>query len=72
MDSFQSFRVMEGFSDSLAAGRMKNKLEYILSQPKPFREFKHAVESSDYRQDWYDFRRQANVAWVKEQFFVDD
>lgn len=67
MDSFQSFRVMEEFVDTLKPGALKSKLENILSRPKPFRNFKYEIDYSDYRQDWFDFRKKAYIEWVKKQ-----
>jgi len=67
MESRQSFKVMEHFADSLSDLKFKGMVYDRLSRKKPFQNFKMLVESSDYRQDWFDFRDFANIEWVKEQ-----
>ncbi|RUA33204.1 MAG: hypothetical protein DSY77_10890 [Bacteroidetes bacterium] len=67
MDSRQSFKVMEHFADSLSDLKFKGMLYDRLSRKKPFQNFKMLVESSDYRQDWFDFRDNASIEWMKEQ-----
>jgi hypothetical protein len=37
---------------------------------RPFRNFKDLIDTSDYRQDWIDFKKQANIDWVKEQIVM--
>ena len=67
MDSSQAFRVMEDFVDSIDPNETKKRLEYALSRPKPFRNFKYEIDQSKYRQTWFDFRLNANINWVKKQ-----
>jgi hypothetical protein len=67
MDSFQSFQVMEDFVDSLDQGDEKKRLEYAISRPKPFRNFKYEIEQSEHRQAWFTYRLNANIKWVEEQ-----
>ncbi|MEM6830358.1 MAG: hypothetical protein AAF551_07560 [Bacteroidota bacterium] len=67
MDSRQAFQVMEDFADSLADKNFQSQLFNLLSKNKPFSKFKWAIDNSDYRQNWFDFKEQANIAWVREQ-----
>lgn len=67
MDSYQGFKVMEQFAESLSDTHFQTKLFDLLSKPKPFSKFKWAIDNSDYRQDWFDFKEQAYIKWVKEQ-----
>ena len=67
MPSYQSYQVMEDFAEALPDKRFKGRLLQLLSERKPFSKFKWAVDNSDYRQDWFDFRDQAYFEWVKEQ-----
>jgi hypothetical protein len=67
MVSSQTFLVMEDFVNSLDNDDIKKRLEYALSRPKPFRNFKYEIDQSDHRQSWFDFRLNANIEWVKEQ-----
>lgn len=67
MESWQAFKVMEHFADSLSDLKFKGMVYDRLSRKGPFQNFKMLVESSDYRQDWFDFRDMATIEWVKEQ-----
>lgn len=67
MDSRQGFRVMEDFTNTLSDEHFRTKLFQLLSESKPFRKFKWAIDNSQYRQDWFDFRSQAYIDWVREQ-----
>lgn len=72
MDSNQGFRVMEDFADSLDNADFKKEIFKRLSNHKPFRNFKDLIDSSEYRQSWFDFKEQANIEWVKEQIEAKD
>ncbi len=57
LTSFDSFKIRERFTAQLPDNRFKMELEVILQGKKPFQNFKHFVEGSDYRQDWFDFKQ---------------
>jgi hypothetical protein len=67
MDSNQAFRVMENFTNSLTNENFRTRLFNQLSQRKPFSKFKWAIDNSKYRQNWFDFKEQAYINWVREQ-----
>ncbi len=67
MNSSQSFAVMESFADQLEADGFRKKLLAALSRPKPFRNFNYLIHESDFRQEWFDFREERNIEWVREQ-----
>jgi hypothetical protein len=67
MDSHSAFQVMEEFADSINEQRFKERLHIILSRPKPFANFKAEVETSPYRKDWFDFKKESYIDWVKKQ-----
>lgn len=66
MNSTQSFAVMESFADQLVSELRKNLLT-TLNRPKPFRNFNYLIHESDFRQEWFDYRKKRNVEWVREQ-----
>ncbi|WPR74760.1 UPF0158 family protein [Algoriphagus sp. NG3] len=68
MDSREAFQVMEDFANSLTNASFRDHLLEQLSARKPFQNFKYVIDSSKYRQDWFDFRRQAYIEFVREQF----
>jgi len=67
MDSNQAFRVMEGFAITLTDEHFRNRLLNLLSQKKPFSKFKYAIDTSNYRQMWFDFKKEAYINWVRAQ-----
>lgn len=67
MDGSQSFRVMVDFVDKIDSVDFRTKLIDILDRSKPFRHFKHAIEHSDYRQQWFDHKDEMYKNWVREQ-----
>ncbi len=67
MDSNQGFRVMEDFAWSLTDIDFRDQILARLSKRKPFQNFKFLIDSSEYRQDWFDFKKKAYIEWVKEQ-----
>ncbi|MGI0108180.1 UPF0158 family protein [Salinimicrobium sp. WS361] len=67
MNSNQSYGVMQSFADRLEADDFREKLLAALSRPKPFRNFNYLIHQSDFRQEWFDFRQERNVDWVREQ-----
>lgn len=67
MDSRQDFNVMVKFAEAATDVNFQQRLFDSLDRKSPFRKFKDAVDDSDYRQDWFDFKKIANIEYVKEQ-----
>lgn len=66
-ESYESFRVMEDFIETVEDEKLKWRLTYALGHRKPFAHFKDIVDNAgDYRQRWFDFRDQRAVEWVKD------
>ncbi len=72
MDATKSFAVMEDFSERLPPEGFRNRLLTALRRPKPFRNFNHIIHESEFRQEWFDFREERNIEWVKEQLSSTD
>lgn len=78
MSSNQSFSMMERFAESVDNTKLQNRLLSALEKAHPFRNFKWEIDNAgDYRKDWFTFRDQSYVEWVKEQLesyngFPDD
>jgi hypothetical protein len=67
MDSQESFRIMEDFADGMPVGEIRNRFIYALEQRKPFQQFKSLLNYyPDLLQDWYDYKGQRNIEYVKE------
>jgi len=48
---------MEYFIDEIDDNNLQNRLINALNRRKPFANFKYIVETSKYRQQWFDFRQ---------------
>jgi hypothetical protein len=57
LESFDSFKIMEGFVNQVPAEDLRMKLTDALNRKKPFANFKNLVDDSAYRQDWFDYRQ---------------
>jgi uncharacterized protein len=68
IDSYDQFQVMEEFVRSLPATPMRERLEWSLDGPKPFRRFKDSLGDEETRKRWFAFRdeavRQYAIAWL--------
>jgi hypothetical protein len=70
LNSKDGFQIMEDFLDEIDDQRLKEDLIKILNRKSPFANFKNEIESSDYRQMWFDFRTMKYEEYVKRQ--LDD
>ena len=59
LQSFQSFKIMEQFVQLITDQLLKAELEQILANKKPFQNFKYKIDHSEFRQNWFDFKRNA-------------
>lgn len=70
MDSNQGFLMMENFAYSLTDNNFRNRILDRLSKRKPFQNFKIFIDSSDYRQNWFEFKKNAYIDFVKQQIEI--
>jgi hypothetical protein len=57
LESFESFKIMERFVAELTDKNLQLELESVLANKKPFQNFKHIIDHSDFRQSWFDFKQ---------------
>ena len=57
LESFESFKIMEYFVSQITDKQLQAELENILERKKPFQNFKKRIDISDYRQNWFDFKK---------------
>ncbi len=57
LESFESFKIMELFVEQLPDENLKSDLENVLANKKPFHNFKHKIDHSNFRQNWFDFKQ---------------
>lgn len=70
MSSSDAFVVMEHFLDEVKDAHLKLQLENALQGRKPFANYKHRVEGSDYREAWFKFKQEAQEYWVERYLKV--
>jgi hypothetical protein len=63
LESRKAFRIMESFVDEVNDNRLKEDLIKILGRRSPFANYKDEVESSEYRQKWFDFRMEKHMEY---------
>lgn len=64
-ESREAFKIMEDFVDEIDDQKLKEDLIKILNRKSPFANFKDEIESSAYRQKWFDFRTLKHEEYVK-------
>ncbi len=68
MSNHESFSIMETFAEKIDNPDLQNKLINSLNKPKPFRNFKWLIDNSgDYRQKWFDHKKEKFIELVKNQ-----
>ena len=67
MESREAFKVMEDFTGEINDKHFREDIEKILCRKSPFANFKAEIESSPYRQKWFDFHLNANIEYGKYQ-----
>lgn len=74
MCSRDAFEIMEDFTHSLEGNNaLKGRLIRALERRKPFREFKFEIDNSgDEREQWFAFKKQRMIEWVKKQLELDE
>jgi hypothetical protein len=66
-ESRDAFQIMEDFVDEIDDLKLKEDLIKILNRKSAFANFKAEIESSAYRQKWFDFRTMKREEYVKRQ-----
>ena len=67
MESWEAFKIMEDFVDEIENEKLKQDLTKILNSKSPFANFKAEIETSQYRQKWFDFRDKKYEEFVTNQ-----
>ncbi|HPB03038.1 MAG: UPF0158 family protein [Bacteroidales bacterium] len=67
METWESFKIMENFIYELPDKKFQQNLIEILNRKRPFAHFKAAIDNSDYRQQWFDFKEKMYEEYVKQQ-----
>jgi hypothetical protein len=65
LESGESFKIMEQFTEQLNDSKLQNKLLNALNNRKPFANFKYLIDNSLYRQNWFGFKKQ----WLENHVY---
>ncbi|WP_417889656.1 UPF0158 family protein [Xanthomarina gelatinilytica] len=57
LEGFESFKIMERFVNQMPENQLKLDLEKALHNKKPFQNFKYSIETSDFRNLWFEFKQ---------------
>lgn len=72
MNSSESFKAMEDFVETVDDNILKIQLIQALENKKPFKNFKYQIDNSGgYREQWFAFRTNKNIDWIKRQLNID-
>lgn len=64
---FESFKIMELFVGQITDKKLKTELKTILTSKKPFQNFKHKIDQSNFRQSWFEFKQNVLEQIVERQ-----
>jgi hypothetical protein len=64
MESWEAFQLMEDFTELVEDKDFHEELIKILSRKSPFANFKTEIESSPYRQNWFDYKQSRYEGYV--------
>ena len=67
MESWEAFQIMEDFLEEIKVERLKEDILKILNRKSPFANFKAEIESSSFRQNWFDFRVLKYEKYVRQK-----
>jgi hypothetical protein len=70
LEASESFEIMSGFALQIGNIVFQNKLLNILEGKKPFANFKRTIDSSNYRQAWFDYKQKALENHVRTQLYL--
>lgn len=56
---------LENFAHFISDLKFRERILDRLSNRKPFQNFKILIDSSAYREDWFDFKKEAYIQYVK-------
>ena|SRR5690606_31814398 len=67
LESFESFKIIERFVEQIPDQKLKEQLEDILTNKKPFQNFKHKIDHSEFRKNWFEFKQSELEKIVENQ-----
>jgi hypothetical protein len=69
MNSSESYRIMKEFIENqLPAGEFQDIMKQILVGPKPFADFNHKIHVSEFKNAWFEYKKNYLEQYVKTLF----
>ena len=72
MESHEAFDVMEEFAVEIENINLREEVLKVLGRKCPFANFKAIVETSDYRDKWFEFRRKKYIEYIEKQLEAEE
>ena len=78
LESYESFKIMEGFAGYIDDPVLQNKLFNALNRRHPFRNFNGVIHNSTFRESWFQFKQEwlenhvKQIIWAEENKITDD
>ena len=66
-ESNEAFRFMEDFVEEVIPGQLQEKYWNALNRRGPFANFNNLVHNSEYREEWFKFKLEKLIEYVKEE-----
>ncbi|MGB0868902.1 MAG: UPF0158 family protein [Flavobacteriales bacterium] len=71
LESFESYKIMQDFTEQLSDQQLQSELLIILNKKKPFQNFKSKIDHSNYRQLWFNFKQNELEKRVRKQMDLE-
>ncbi|MFK7833219.1 MAG: UPF0158 family protein [Winogradskyella sp.] len=71
LEGFESFKIMERFVEELTDKNLQLELKNVLANKKPFQNFKHLIDHSEFRQRWFNFKQTELEKRVEAQLKIE-
>lgn len=69
MESWESYKIMERFIGQLDNARLADSLSIAIQKKRPFAHFNAEIsDAGPYREQWFIFREQRYMEWIREQW----
>jgi hypothetical protein len=72
MESRDAFKIMANFIGEIDDKALAEELSNVLERKSPFANFKAIVETSDYREKWFEFKSLQHENYVKEMLELEN
>ncbi|MCD6117555.1 hypothetical protein J7K93_11105 [bacterium] len=72
MDSSEAYRIMEDFVDEIDDKGLQENLIKILDRKSPFANFKAEIDTSQFRDKWFEFKHKKYKKYVRDLLEIEN